>query len=157
MPLLTPPRLFSERLKAFDPMLRVRWSDGQNRWRLERKVTRGIMWPPSAVGGPGQQEDRQSAAEGYTLVATVKQGELTDRVFVALAKADLWRMGGAEKVCEALDRGDQELEMVNRARRGEYIEAAARERFRYMNSIRTVPEKFAATAPKGGMSVMGGA
>ena len=157
MPLLTPPKLFVERLRAFDPMLRVRWSDGQNRWRLERKVTRGTMWPPSFVESPEQAEDWRAANEGYTLVATVKQGELTDRVFVALAKADLWCMGGAEKVCAALDRGDQELEMVNRTKRGEYIEAAARERWRYMNSVRTVPENMAATAPRGGMSIMGGA
>jgi hypothetical protein len=106
---------------------------------------------------PGQQEDRRAAHEGYTLVATIKQGELTDRVFMALAKADLWRMGGAEKVCEALDKGDAEFEMKNRAKRGEYIEAAARERWRYMNTIRCVPENASATAPAGGMSILGGA
>lgn len=157
MPLLTPPKLFVERLRGFDPDLRVRWSDGQNRWRLERKVTRGTVWPPSELESPGQQEDRRAAHEGYTLVATIKQGELTDRVFMALAKADLWRMGGAEKVCEALDKGDAEFEMKNRAKRGEYIEAAARERWRYMNTIRCVPENASATAPAGGMSILGGA
>ena len=140
MPLYSPPRDFVEKLRHFDSALRIRWSDGQNRWRLERKISHGTVWPPSIWESPNQQEDRKAAADGYVAVGVLKQGELTDRVFAHLASQDIWRQGGAKAVADRMDENDILAERMARLRRSDTLEGLARERWRYMNTVRTVPE-----------------
>jgi len=152
---ITPPGIARE-LHAFDPALRLRWSDGQGCWRLERKVSRGTVWPPSTLESPAAFEDRTAAHDGYVLVDLIRPRDLSARLVPVLRQADIWSSGGADAVADAMDRLDvTQRETANRMM-GEKWEAAARERFRYMNRVRTVSEKHAHTAPPGGMSVMGG-
>lgn len=156
MPLYDPSQSIVRQLRTFDPLLRVRWSDCQRFWRLERKVTRGMVWPPSEIESPSQYEERIAARDGYILVDTIKKQHLTERLIDVLRRNDLWSRGGAAGVASEWDLADQERDMQRRQSLGDELEAAARERYRYMNTIRTVSESASATAPAGGMSIMSG-
>ena len=151
------PSYMKSLLHNFDRDLRLRWSDAQNRWRLERKVSRGVMWPPSELETPSAMEDRRSASEGYILVSLIEHNALSDRLIPVLRQSDIWSNGGAEAVADAMDRMDTSQKYLMRQMVLDYAEAKARERFRYMNTVRTVPEKQAHSAPAGGMSINGGA
>lgn len=154
MPLYSPPREFVQALQAFDKDLRVRWSDGQGSWRLERKVSRGTVWPPSSLDTPAANEDRIAARDGYVLVDLLP--ELSGRLFSILRAHDIWAHGGADAVADAMDRLDLEQKAELRKVCLDYTEVKARERWQYMNRVRTVPEHARHTAPRGGMSINGG-
>jgi hypothetical protein len=140
-------------LHDFDRDLRVRWSEPQGRWRLERRVSHGVVWPPSAIETAASMEDRRAAADGYVLVALLEPCELTERLIPVLRRADIWARGGANAVADEMDRMDVEQKRLMRQVVLDNAEAAARERFRYMNAVRTVPERAAHSAPPGGMSI----
>lgn len=154
MPLYSPPRDFVQALHNFDKDLRVRWSDGQGKWRLERKVSRGTVWPPSELDTPAAHEDRIAARDGYILVDLLP--ELSNRLFSVLRAHDIWAHGGAEAVADQMDRMDVLQKYELRKLVLDYAESTARERWRYMNTVRTVPEKSPHSAPAGGMSINGG-
>ncbi len=156
MPTYTPPAELAKLLKEFDEALRVRWSDGQQRWRLERRVSRGQVWPPSEVESPEAYEDRQAARDGYILVDYVDRALLNGKLLDVLRAGDIWARGGADAVADQLDRYDAEHLLLMRRMVGNYVEEKARERWRYMNRVRTVSEAQAHTAPVGGMSINGG-
>lgn len=156
MPLYVTPPDIARDLRAFDAALRLRWSDGQDCWRLERKVSRGTVWPPSTLETPGAFEDRKAAREGYILIDLIQPQSLSGRLVPVLAQADIWSCGGAEEVADAMDRLDIEQRQTMNRMMSDKFETAARERFRYMNRVRCVPEKMAHTAPPGGMSITGG-
>ena len=156
MPLMLPPREIERDLRAFDPALRLRWSDGQGCWRLERKVTNSAVWPPSEIESPAQYEGRIAARDGYCLVDLIKPELLNGRLVPILAEADIWRNGGAKEVADAMDRLDVDQRQRMKAMMSEQFAEMARERFRYMNRVRTVSEAKAHTAPPGGMSINGG-
>jgi len=152
---ITPPDIARE-LRAFDPALRLRWSDGQGCWRLERKVSRGTVWPPSMLESPASFEDRKAAREGYILIDLIGPRALNARLVPVLRRADIWSNGGAGAVADAMDQLDISQRETMKRMMSDKFEAAARERFRYMNRVRCVPENKAHTAPPGGMSIMGG-
>jgi len=153
MPLFNPPSRIVELLRNFDSALRVRWSDAQCQWRLERKVSHGKVWPPSSIESAGSFEDRKAAADGYILVACLEKSQLTDRLLPVLRASDIWAHGGAQEVADQMDKMDVEQKYLMRQTMLDNCEAAARERFRYMNAVRTLPERFTHTAPQGGMSI----
>ena len=156
MPLYNPPPDIERDLKAFDPALRLRWSDAQGGWRLERKVAQGAIWPASVVESPAQFEGRIAANDGYILVEFISPEHLSGQLIPVLARSDIWTNGGAQAVADAMDELDISHRQMMKAMMSDQFAAMARERFRYMNRVRTVPEKFAHTAPPGGMSINGG-
>jgi hypothetical protein len=70
-----------------------------------------------------------------------------------LRQNDIWAHGGAEAVADAMDQLDLEQKWMMKRAIDDEFEAAARERFRYMNRPRVVPESMSHTAPPGGMSI----
>jgi hypothetical protein len=152
MPLYTAPKQFVTRLKAFDSKLRIRWSDVENRYRIERKVARASA---SNVASARTIEDRIAARDGYVLVLHCKQNQLDARVLFTLWHDDLWRVGGADAWMNQLQREDEEREAIKRERFLSDIDGKAREAYRYANTIRTLPENKRHTAPVGGMSING--
>lgn len=105
MPLYHAPREFVQRLKEYDPLLRVRYSDFKKAWLIERKVRRSRL----AYGNSPDPEVRRRTADGYIHVFSTPF--LDDRVFLALAEGDMWRMGGARGLNQRLDA---ELEQTER-------------------------------------------
>lgn len=156
MPALHPPANLVRELRAFDPALRLRWSDGQARWRLERKVTRGAQWPASTIETAAGYEDRIAARDGYVLVDLIAPELLNGRLVPVLKRADIWSRGGARAVADEMDQLDVDHRQMMKRMMSDKFEVAARERFRYMNRVRTVSEKHAHTAPVGGMSLNAG-
>jgi len=103
MPLYHPHDTFVRRLKEYDPMLRVRWSDYARSWQLERKMRHG----KSSYGNSPNPDVNRRYQDGYVHVFSIPYEWLDGRVFKALDLADLWKMGGAK----ALNRRmDQEIE-----------------------------------------------
>ena len=150
MPLYTAPRQFVQRLHDFDPLLRVRFSDSENRYRIERRVGLHGYAPSPAYGSP---EDRKSAVEGYECVLRCRQNQLDDRVFFTLWHDDIWRLGGPDKYMDQLASEEADREAKRREQFLDRIETVTREAYRYMNTVRVVPESAAHTAPAGGMSI----
>jgi hypothetical protein len=97
-----------------------------------------------------------SAHDGYILVDFLDKEHLNERLFPILRRADIWANGGAAAVADEMDRMDIEEKRLMRKIVLDYAEAKARERWRYMNTVRTVPERQALSAPAGGMSINGG-
>lgn len=104
MPLYSPPSSFVKRLKAVDPLLRVRWSDVKGHYLVERKVTRGNTPDPGAYADWDQYV---AAKDGYTWVLNVGLGELDDRVFWTLWVNDIQRIGGGDALADILDMNDE--------------------------------------------------
>jgi hypothetical protein len=74
-------------------------------------------------------------------------------VFEALWAGDIQRRGGAKVVADEVENAyNERLESATR-KWGEDLEVAAKERFDYMNRVRTVREDRVHTAPKDGMSI----
>lgn len=137
MPQYHPPSSFTRALRAFDPALRVRWSDKDVNWRIERRLTHGTWADPAFFADP---EDRQTARDGYVLVLTCQKEQLDNRVFYTLWDGDIWRRGGAKKVGDQIFAGLDTLTAARRRRWSDYIETCARERYDYMNRVRTLPD-----------------
>lgn len=134
IPLYTPPKSFCERLKEFDSALRVRWSDHETRWRVERKITRA-QWVNPSTYHESLYEDFVSAREGYVPVLFCEHNQLDDRVFFTLWMGDMWRRGGATRVAEQME--DREAYRAHRKRAGwlEDVYNQAKEHYFTMNSL----------------------
>jgi len=94
--MLIPPGWFLLELEAFDPLLRLRWSDQKKMWQLERKVTVGL--PPESFRKDTEHDDFIRAREKYVLVASIPAGGLNRQIFDNLRASDLWAQGGWDKV-----------------------------------------------------------
>jgi hypothetical protein len=147
------PSGFVNRLKSYDKELRCRWADQDGHWRIERRIR-----PPRLDLDPGlfaNHADYETAKEGYALILKVPQNMLDNRVFECLWAADIQAQGGAKAVADKLDNAyNERLEKAEKAW-GEQVEIAALERWRYLNTIRTLSEKHAHAGPKDGMSING--
>jgi len=148
MPLFTAPKHFVQRLQEFDPLLRIRFSDYENRYRIERKVRQ-----KRNVDGLINPEERIAAHDGYECVLKVRANQLDARVFYTLWWGDIQRIGGPDAYMAQLDREDAAREEQRQTRFLDLIETATRDRYNYMNRVRVVPEAYAHTAPPGGMSI----
>ena len=144
---------FVERLKGYDPYLRVRWGDQGQEWRIERKITSQKDLNPASFAS---HDDWITAKDGYCLILKVPHGALDERVFYTLWAGDMWKHGGAKHIADTLD--DAYGERLNKSRAAwlDQIDHAARESYTYANTVRTVPESHLHTAPVGGMSIAGG-
>lgn len=107
--MLIAPGWFLRELEAFDPALRLRWSDSQMLWHLERKIAKGK--PVETLRTDSESDEVIRAREGYLLVASVPPGGLNRTIFEKLRACDLWALGGWEKVereiVEAEEREEQ--------------------------------------------------
>ena len=135
MALYDPPASFTQRLARFDPLLRIRWSDSEQRWLIERKITRSRPVPAKWFR---RHEDFVAARDGYVHVLACQKNQLDERVFLTLWHGDIWRQGGARQVADRMDAqmdGDAE-----RQRQGwlDDVEYAAREAYDSMNRVRTL-------------------
>lgn len=153
MPTYLPPTEIVRDLEAFDPQLRLRWSDGQGQWRLERKVSRGQVWPASEVETAAGYESRVAAKEGYILVDLIHPSLLNSRLVPILRQNDIWSNGGAKEIADAMDTLDADQQRLMKLAVSDQFEQMARDRWKYMNRVRTVSERHAHTAPRGGMSI----
>ena len=175
MPLFTPPFAFVEKLRLYDSALQVRWSDPRHCWLIERKVSQGPIERPRVELMPGETvseiedtqaakerieewnrqevDERRAAAEGHLIECEVDRDSLDDRVIMMLWREDIWRRGGADAVNKEIDLRLFSATRKTRAQWMDQVRQEARAAFRYMNTVRTVSEKHAHTAPPGGMSI----
>lgn len=137
MGLYTAPRRIAQDLRRYDPHLRVRWSDGEAQWRIERQVGRAN---PSRLDTPGAYEDRRAAAEGYVLVLTCDHNQLDQRVLWHLWMNDVQRLGGAEAVAALMEEAEERDRLQARAAFLDRVGVSARDRWAYMNTVRTCPQ-----------------
>lgn len=137
MALYQPPKQFVQDLQAYDPLLRIRWSDSEDCWRIERKVRPAREVDPSPFAN---HEDWITTKDGCVCVLKCKMNQLDQRVVYTLWKGDIQRQGGAQALADAIERGEQDTLMRSRAETLDRIEVHAKERFDYMNRVRTLPE-----------------
>lgn len=155
MALYEAPKEFVARLRAYDPLLRVRWSDVEARWRIERKITRG-RWIDPGNFHDSQREDFVSASEGYIPVLFCEKNQLDERVFITLWANDVWRRGGANRVSDEMESAEAMKRKASRARWLDDVWMAAKSYKDYMNTVGVVPERARHTAPRGGKSIVAG-
>lgn len=92
------------RLHDFDPQLRVRWSDAQACYLIERKVSRGQQPDP---GMYAQWDAYVAAKDGFCHVLSCAPNELDDRALWTLWVTDLERLGGASAVADAMEMDEE--------------------------------------------------
>lgn len=125
MPLHSPPQAFVQRLRAFDPSLRIRWSDKKDCYLLERKVSRGQRPDPSCYA---DWDEYLGARDGYTTCFPVAPHELDDRVIATCMASDLWTTrGGADAEADRLDALDLERKRISHERWLSHIGDMAKE------------------------------
>jgi hypothetical protein len=99
------PDWFLQELKAFDPLLRLRWSVRHEAWQLERQVAWGLH--PGTISKDTDSDSYIRARDGYVLVATIPPHGLARSVFAKLRASDLWAHGGWKRVADQMDAFDQ--------------------------------------------------
>lgn len=134
MPLFDAPKSFVRRLQSFDPLLRVRWSDWEQRWRIERRITRGKSMDPGLFLASDYEEFVARCA-GYLPILFCRKEQLDERVFETLYMADMHRQGGAVRVHEEAERMAEEKRQRSRARWLDDIYYKAKERWNYANQL----------------------
>jgi len=134
MPLYSPPNHFIERLHVFDPLLRIRWSDVQSCWLIERKLTRG-QWISPDIYTSMQYEDFVCARDGYVPVLFCEKTQLDERVFFTLWMGDIWRRGGAQTVADQMEANETQQQIASRAGWLDDVYNQAKEHYFTMNSL----------------------
>lgn len=129
MPLHHPPSEFVRRLRAFDPHLRIRWSDPKECYLLERKVSRGKHPDPACYE---DWDEYVGARDGYTTCFPVAPHELDDRVIVTLMATDLWTTkGGADAEADRMEAREAEEKALSRERWLERVTDEAKDWYRW--------------------------
>ena len=134
MPLLSPPKEFVKQLQQYDHHLRVRWSDRDQEWRIERKISRGRWISPSAYNDH-ETEDFYSARDGYVLAFTARQNQLDDRILFTLWATDLQRRGGAQAVADEIEQKEEQARLASRNRFLDDLYMMAIERWNHANML----------------------
>jgi hypothetical protein len=129
MPLHHPPNSFLARLHAFDPALRIRWSDKKDCYLLERQVTRGQRPDPSCYA---DWDAYVAARDGYVTCFPVAPHELDDRVIATLMATDLWTTkGGADAEANRMEANESEQRALSRERWLDRIGDEAKDWYRW--------------------------
>lgn len=131
MPLYHAPESFVKRLAKYDPMLRVRWSDYERCWLIERKARRGRF----EYGTSPNPEVRQRFHDGYVHVFSVPQAWLDDRVIKALGMGDLWKNGGARELNRQMDDAIEYKERRDDWNQKDDLRYIANEMFNYKSHL----------------------
>ncbi len=124
-----PDHLWRE-IQHYDPALRIHWDGPAQRVQVTRHGHRLWAFEPYE-------------SNFYLLRYTI-------------AQQDIQRRGGAGAVEADIDRMAEDATRKSRAKHSDDREMAARESWDYANRVRTLPEKYAHTAPEGGMSINSG-
>ena len=134
MPLFTPPQGFVERLRAYDHLLRVRWSDYEQRWRIERRITFGRSMDPDLFKEQ-HYEEFCARREGYVPVLYCRKEQLDNRVLFTLWAADIQRQGGAVAVAKRIEEQEDAYRMKSRARWMDDVYNQAKDYYNWMNTL----------------------
>ena len=134
MGLYTAPRSFAARLKAYDSLLRVRWSDFEQRWRIERKIVHARSIDPDLFKEQ-HYEEFCARREGYVPVLYCHKEQLDNRVLLTLYAADIQRQGGAAAVAKRQDEEENAYRMKSRARWLDDVYLQARDYYNIANSL----------------------
>lgn len=152
MPLFDAPKGFVRRLLAYDPALRIRWSDWEQRWRVERRLTHARSIDPGLFR-EHQYEEFVARCDGYIPVLYCGKEQLDNRVIFTLWVNDIQRQGGAKALADRLEQEEAIYRSKSRAKWLDQVYVAAQEKYDYMNRVRVVPESHRHSAPPGGMSI----
>ena len=157
----------NRRLKAFDTDLRAVESlpyfhfysldrlallVPEHKFRIERKLpthVRVIIDPPNPLQDPS---DRRAALERYVLLFDVHPNQMDDRIFYTLWATDMAHTTPHRKAAEIVGRITRARERSKREFH-DLVEVGARETYRYMNTVRTLPEGY---HPQPGEACFGG-
>ena len=101
---MKPPAWFISELAAFDPELRIRWSQRRQLFQLERKIRNSLPIEPRLNNT--EHDDYIRAREGYILVGSIPANSLSRRVFEVLRQSDLYSRGGWERVLREIEAGE---------------------------------------------------
>ena len=134
MPLYSPPKSFMTRLQCYDPLLRVRWSDFEERWRIERKIVHARSIDP-ALFKEQHYEEFCARREGYVPVLYCHKEQLDNGVLLTLYAADIQRQGGAAAVAKRLDEEESAYRRKSRARWLDDVYLQARDYYNIANSL----------------------
>lgn len=89
---------FTDRLAAYDPLLRLRWGQQEGYWRVERKIKRGGWYSPAHAVG---MDDYHTTRDGYILSLKFRPNEMDERVFYTLWMSDMHRFKDFTGMLEA--------------------------------------------------------
>ena len=134
MPLYSAPTRFVADLRAYDPLLRVRWSDYWQEWRIERKITRGRWIDPSTYP-EDHWDDYVAARDGYLCVLTCDQNQLDTRILQTLWASDVQRRGGAEVVDDGMRAHEAATFEAGREGFRDRVGEMAKDRYQWGNSL----------------------
>lgn len=171
------PSQCEQALKAYDDQLRlkrgVRYhpyeiSGGdmltipEEHWRVERRVQGPIIVDdkPDDIGWSDWHEhqdpnDRYSAQEKYLLVFVFWPNQMDNRVMYTLMMLDMQHKKHDKRVQEQIERIKRKKQKANEAF-GDMVGYEAKQWYKYINTVRTLTDRDRHTAPRGGMSIMGG-
>lgn len=93
-------------LKAYDPLLRMRWSDRRELWLLERKAAYERVDLDPDVYGDREHDTIRQLADGYFTLGVYQPHDLptVHQLIAYLKSQDVQRMGKtAEAVADELD------------------------------------------------------
>lgn len=97
------PRGYNARLARFDRLLRMRWSDAQECWLLERKLAAARLDLDPALL---PEDTRAQYAEGYFTLGVYEPRALPaiDNLIRGLEWADTWKMGmTSDQIADYMD------------------------------------------------------
>lgn len=127
-----PPERFVQRLREYDPLLRVRWSNYKKCWLLERKIRHGRP----GYGDSPNPDVNQRFHDGYIHVFSVPHYALDNRVFLALGEGDMWRQGGAKSLNQQMDSFNEETENRSARKQRDDLKQIGGDMWDYMARLR---------------------
>lgn len=136
MSLYDAPKSFVRRLQAYDSFLRVRWSDLECRWRIERRIAHARSVDPGLFK-ESDYEQFVARREGYLPILFCHKEQLDERIFYTLWASDLQRQGGGAKVADRLTAFEEAFRKNRRARWLDEVYLQAKDYYAYMNSLTT--------------------
>ena len=108
-----------------------------------------IVDPPNLLQDPS---DRRAALERYVLLFDLWPNQMDSRIFYTLWATDMADTNPGRKALEIVNRIKSAREK-SRAEFGDMVAGNAREAYRYMNTVRTLPQGY---HPKPGEACFGG-
>lgn len=121
---------------AYDAALRVRWDPQERCIRVERRITRSADVSPGLFS---RARDRQSAVERWAPIYLLNPGQ-EHEILPRLHADDLWRRGGAQQVMTEMEWQEAQRRAAWKQRLHEDHAAMARDAYKHINRVFTVPE-----------------
>lgn len=134
MPLFDAPKAFVQRLRAYDNMLRIRWSDFERRWRIERKIAHARSIDPGLYK-ESDYEQFVARREGYLPILFCQREQLDNRILYTLWASDMQRQGGGAKVADRLTAYEEAFRLHKRAKWLDDVYNQAKDYYNWMNTL----------------------